>query len=276
MTGIILAALLCGQISSVKSASEVTIKIQTSQAESYHLVTKAQPLTVTAQGPTWLRVYTRIPWPAEDKGVKGYKLIMQENDVKEKFVTFETERSKVARLGSTRLSKWRSFYINVPPGENMYRFILWTAPADSVLLKFAYESPAQWSDIVPAEYGEKLQAVEDEKIINYYETTRSKPIMLEITGPQKLKIISRLAYAMDMNNEQVYSIVVKENSRIVKNSTFRAYRSETTSYQNRPDVVPSNPHSFYVNVKKGKHRFEITVGGSGTESAGLRCLVKQK
>jgi hypothetical protein len=239
-------------------------------------VTKAQPLTVTAQGPTWLRVYTRIPWPAEDKGVKGYKLIMQENDVKEKFVTFETERSKVARLGSTRLSKWRSFYINVPPGENMYRFILWTAPADSVLLKFAYESPAQWSDIVPAEYGEKLQAVEDEKIINYYETTRSKPIMLEITGPQKLKIISRLAYAMDMNNEQVYSIVVKENSRIVKNSTFRAYRSETTSYQNRPDVVPSNPHSFYVNVKKGKHRFEITVGGSGTESAGLRCLVKQK
>jgi hypothetical protein len=276
MTGLIWAALLCGQISGVKSASEVTIKIQTSQAEAYHLVTKAQPLTVTVQGPTWLRVYTRIPWSAENKGVMGYKLIMQENDLKEKFVMFETERSKVARLGSARLSKWRSFYINVPPGENVYRFIVWTAPADSVLLKFAYESPAQWSDIVPAEYGEKLQAVEEEKVINYYEATRSGPVALEITGPGKLKIVTRLTYAMDMNNEQVYSVVVKENGRIVKNSTFRAYRSETTSYQNRPDAVPSNPHSFYVNVKKGKHRFEISIGGSGAEKAGLRFLAKQK
>ena len=272
----LLLAIVLSQIKEVSPQSELKIKIQTTKEDIYYLITKNQPLTVKADGPTWIRVYTRIPLRADDRSIKTYKLILQENDLKEKFITMESERSKTAKLDKNRLTKWRSFYINVPKGTNSYRFLIWSSPSDSMLLKFAHEAPASWKDITPTDYSGKLEATEDEKIIDYYEATTSKPVVLEITGPQKLKIIARLNYSIAMANEQMYSVTAKENGKIMKNSTFRAYHSETTAYHDRKDIVPSNPHSFYLNLRKGKHRLEFFIGGAEATSVGLRFLVQQK
>lgn len=273
---ILAVVMLFAQIKGIDASGEIKVNIRTSRDETYQLLTKTRPLVINVDGPTWLRVYTRIPVRADEKGVKRYKLILQENDLKERFITLETERSRVARMADVRLSKWRSFYIRVPRGPNTYRVVIWTAPSDSVLARVAYEAPVKWQDIPPAAYNAKLQATEEEKVIDYFEATTARPVVVSITGPAKLKVITRLGYSPAMNDDQVYNVTVKDNDRIVKNSNFRAYRSETTAYHNRLDVVPSNPHSFYLTLKKGSHRLEFSIAGSQAEAAGFRFLVPRK
>lgn len=270
----LLLSLFFAQIISTSPQSEVKIKIQTFKEESYFLLTKSQPFEIKVSGPTWLRIYTRIPWSGDKKGTKLYKIILQEDEIKERFETFETEYSSVAHFDKMILSKWRSFYINVPEGSHTYRFIHWRAPSDTIFLRFTNESPGRWQDISALSYNAKLELIEDEKIIDYYELTPEKPVILEIEGPKKLKIISRLNLESNTQDERVYSITVKEKNKIIKSTHFRAYRSEVVHYKNHSEIIPSNPHNFFINVRKGVHRYEfILTGGTG---CGLRFLVETK
>lgn len=273
MINIILFFIL-NQVVNISPENEVRIKIQTLKEESYFVLTRKQPVEIKVSGPTWLRVYTRIPWTGEKKGTKLYKIILQEDDTRERFITLESEYSKVSRIDKIRLSKWRSFYINVPEGIHIYRFIHWRAPGDTIFLRFTNESPGKWQDITPLSYNTKLELVEDEKVINYYETTPEKPVILEIEGPKKLKIISRLNIKSGAQGEQVYSINIKEKGKTIKSTTYRAHPSETVHYNNRPGILPSNPHTIFLNVRKGIHRYEFYI--ENNNPCGLRFLIESK
>ncbi len=274
MNNILFVLLMFTQTINISPRSEAKIKIHTTKEESYVVLTKDQPLEIKASGPTWIRVYTRIPWYGEKKGAKVYKLILQEDGIKEKFVTQETEYSSIARLEKIRLSKWRSFYINVPAGLHTYRLIFWRAPVDTILLKFTNESPGKWQDITPLSYSAQLELVEDERILNYYELIPEKPVIIEIEGPKKLKVISRLNLVIPAQGEQMYSITIKEKSKVKKSTSFRAYSSETCYYKNRSDIVPSNPHTMFINIPKGIHRYEFVLNNNS--SCGLRFMVEAK
>ncbi len=274
MNSVLFILLMFAQTINIAPQSEAKIKIHTTKEESYIVLTKNQPLEIKASGPTWIRVYTRIPWYGEKKGTRVYKLILQEDDINEKFVTQETEYSSIARLENIRLSKWRSFYINVPAGLHTYRLIFWRAPVDTILLKFTNESPGKWQDITPLSYNSKLELVEDEKILNYYELIADKPVILEIEGPKKVKVISRLNIATSLQGEEIYSITVKEKNKVRKSTSFRAYSSQTCYYKNRSDIVPSNPHTMFINIPKGIHRYEFVVDNNN--SCGLRFMVEVK
>ncbi len=249
------------QVTDIVPQNEVKVKIQTLKQESYYILSKKQPVEIKVSGPTWLRVYTRIPWHGDRRGTKLYKLILQEDELKEKFITLESEYSKVAKVDNIRLSKWRSFYINVPAGTHTYRFIHWRAPSDTIFLRFTNEFPGRWQDIVPLSYNARFELVDGEKMVSYYESIQNNPVIMEIEGPKKLKIITRLNLKPGSQGEQIYSVVVREKGKTIKSVNFRAYPSETIHYINQPDIIPSNPHNFFLNVKKGIHRYEFHTEG---------------
>ena len=275
MFELVLFQLVIGQIKSTLPLPEIKVRIQTYQEDTYFLLGKDQPAEITVEGPTWIRVYTRIPWHEDWTGTKIYKIIQQTNGQQEKFITLESERSKVAKAGSIRLSKWRSFFINVPKGLNTYRFVHWASPADSILLKYAFETPGKWSDLTPSGYSSKLELTEDERIIEYYEATDLKPVVLEVAGPRKIKVIARLNFTMAMPEDQYFTVDIKEKGRSVKTKSFRARRSETTVYRNLREALPSDPHVFYLDVRKGVHRYELFLSGF-PGSAALRVQTGQK
>jgi hypothetical protein len=275
MFELIFFQLVLGQIKGIIPQAEIKVRIQTYQEDTYYLLAKDQPAEITVEGPTWIRVYTRIPWHEDWTGTKTYKIIQQTNGQQEKFISLESERSKVAKAGPIRLSKWRSFFINVPKGRNTYRFVHWASPTDSIFLKYAFETPGKWSDQSPSSYVSKLELTEDEKIIEYYEATDQKPVTLEVTGPRKIKIIARLNFTMTMPADQYFTIDLKEKGRSVKTKSFRAYRSETTVYRNLREAVPSNPQVFYFDVRKGTHRYELFLAGQ-VGSIALRIQAEQK
>jgi len=265
--------LLLGQLSGTSKSPEARIKIQVTQSESYYVLTKDNSLKFEVSGPTWVRVFTRIPWKKEFRGPRTYKMILVSDDANERFISKETENSKIAKIDGVSVSKWRSFYIRVPEGTHKYELLLWRAPVDTVFCKFSFEAPGKWIDLSPAEVASVLEIVEDEKIVKYYEVRPEKPLVVEIEGPLRIKVQSRANFKK-LDESGVYSVSVKSNGRLTKEVTYSAKPSETVYYRNRKELIPSVPDVFYLNFKKGKHRVEIRI--MGVESAAIRVQVPAK
>ncbi len=271
-----MALCLVSQLQEIEPYKKWEIEIVTKKAEEYLLLTKNQPIAFSVEGPTYLRVYTRIVWPKNNMGSEMYKLILQENEIEEKIMTMESEESNVTRDKKGRaLSKWRSFYIEVPEGQNRYKLTHWSSPQDTILVKFAYESPRRWEEIAATEYGSIIEAIEEERIIKYYELGKAGRVTVRITGPQRLRVIARLNYDEKMIGDQNYTIMVEEGGK-VENFAFKCYKSQMITYKDRKNLIPSNARSFHINVGAGTHTMRFGLSGTIAESAAIRFLVEEK
>jgi len=271
-----IALCLFSQIKEINPSKKWEVEIVTKQTEDYLLLTKNSPMTFSVEGPTYLRVYTRIFWPKDKMGSQIYKLILQENKVDENIITMESEESSVTRDKKGRpLSKWRSFYIEIPEGLNNYRLTHWSSPNDTILVKFAYESPRKWTEIQASEYGTTIEAIEEEKILKYYELKRNDNITLNINGPTRLRVISRLNYDEKMIGDQNYTIGIEDGGNSEK-FALKGYKSQIITYRDRKNIVPSSARSFHLNLKEGRHTLKFTLTGTIAESASLRFLVEEK
>jgi hypothetical protein len=268
--------LICvfSQIKDFSPDKKWDIEIVTKKTEQYSLLVKGEPITLTVEGPTYLRVYTRIPWSSDFKGSKIYKIILQDNIADEQIKTFESEKSAVTKDKFGRpLSKWRSFYLEVDEGMNTYKLMNWYSPNDTILVKVKYEAPKKWKDIPATNYNSILEAIESEKIVKYYGLTDKHEVTLGISGPARLKVVSRLSYTSMVAGEQNYTILVDDKGK-TDNYTIKCYKSETIRYKNRQDLVPSNARSFYINVNAGWHVLKFSLTGSIAKEAALRFQVE--
>jgi len=273
-----LLILLCvfSQIKNIEPDKKWEIEIITRKTQTYRLLTKKEPVTFTVEGPTYLRVYTRIFWPDASKNDQIYKIILQENETDERILTFETKISESTKdKKGHSISRWRSFYINVPDGINRYKLIHWSSPLDTILLKFAYESPKRWVDVPATEYNSILEVIEEEKIVKYYELKKDKELLLKLNGPVKLKVVSRLNYDETLLGKQTYTILVEDNGKET-DFPLKCYKSETITYKNRKEIVPSNGRNFYLNLDRGLHTLKFKLRGTVASSASLRFLIEER
>lgn len=275
MIKVLLIFMILGQIKSISPNKKLDIEIVTKKTETYTILTSQEPISITVEGPTYLRVYTRIPWPKENTGSEIYKIILQKNEMDEEIITFEAEVSQVTKdKTGGRLSKWRSFYIEVPEGSNTYNILHWASPNDTILLNFRYESPKEWQEMRATDYKSIIEAIEEEKIIKYYELEKDGGVKLEITGPTKLRVITRLNYDAKMLGEQNYTILVNDNGKEAKHS-LRCYKSEIIEYKDRKEIIPSNARNLYINIGSGRHVLTFTLSGTIAQSAAARFLVEE-
>jgi hypothetical protein len=276
MINLVMALCLVSQLQEVEPYKKWEIEIVTKKTDEYLLLTKNQPLSFSVEGPTYLRVYTRIIWPKANPGSEIYKIILQENEIEENIITLESEESRVTTDKKGRsLSKWRSFYIEVPEGLNRYKLTHWASSKDTILIKFAYESPRRWDEIPATEYGAVIEAIEEERIIKYYELKQDGAVTLRIKGPQRLRVITRLNYDERMIGDQNYTIMLERNG-VVEQFPLKCYKSQIITYKDRKNIVPSNARSFHVNLGDGTHTLTFKLAGTVAESAALRFLVEER
>jgi hypothetical protein len=258
---------------SLSTPEKAVIKIQTAVRDTYVVVTKDKPYTFVIEGPTWVRVYTRLPWKRDYGKSVRYKLILVKNNTDERFITRETELSKVAYIGTTRLSKWRSFYIQVPEGKHTYEIYIWRAPSDTVLVKLSYEPPQNFIDIAPERGFKPVEIIENEKIIKYYELSVQNPLKVKIEGPAKIKATIRVPLK-SLEEQATFTLFAKRDSKLIKESIFSAKPSDHSKFKEIKDAVPSTPSKMFIDIKKGEHIIEFSL--KGIERAFIRLQVQKK
>jgi hypothetical protein len=264
--------LLCSiaQIKTVAPQYPWNIEIVTKKTQEYFLLTRQEPISLTVKGPTYLRVYTRILIPDRTHSDYLYKLILGEGPLDERIISFTTTLSTVTTdKNGTVVSKWRSFYIDVPEGMNTYTLTHWDSPKDTILIRFAYESPQPWNIVPATEYKTMLETIEEERSTRYYELQKDDRVVVKATGPTRLRITARLNYDETLFGEQSFTLVAADNG---SENTFplKCYRSDVLHYQNRSDIVPSNARTIYLTIGDGTHTLIFSMYGSLAKSSALR------
>lgn len=270
---LILASVIqSGKIKFIEKGESVRITVVKKKELKYFLLKKDNPIAFEVEGPLFLRVYTRLIF---EKGVKDtgyYKIILQEDEERERIISKKTSPSNVAMLSNFKVGKWRSFLIEVPPGRHIYKLILWDSPLGNVAVKIKESAPPQWIEVSPLGSPEVLTSIENERIISYYLTHGENPLELKIEGPLKMKILVRVNFISGMGDETNFTLSVMLDGKEILRTPVRTYRSQVVYWREKKNVTPSKVEQFYIEIPEGIHTLSVKVLGSLAPSSCFRFL----
>jgi len=267
------AFLLIGEIAEAKGwnifspktdAEEVHITVS-GKKKTYYRLSPGNPLTIEVTGPKQLRVLSRLSEADVSSKNDEYTVHLLRDGDKTLDKTFSTSVSKEAHLSrkkSARVGIGRNWTLRVPSGKHTYTFSV--DEGNTVYVRFFTKpvkkkkkvsrvplTPTTYDAVVPLHYREKE--------LNYYRAAAGKPVTLEVYGPTKIKVLSRLEFEPRMKGDKTYRVQVVENGDVVRTVQVNATKSEVTKYANKTDKVPAKGESFFLEVPKGKHTYEFRV-----------------
>lgn len=238
----------------------------------YFLLEEGRYAEFEAEGPAFLRIYTRLVYEGIEPGPATYKMILSRDEEEERIIRKETEPSPQSRYKGVPVGKWRSIWVEVPPGKHRYQLFLLSAPSGKVAVRVVPAHPPRWTEVLPLDAPQEMKAVEDERVVTYYRVAPGAPLRVRVTGPVRLKIIARLNFSPEMGDEATFALSIREGGKEVRRESFSTYRSQVVRYENAPDLVPSRAESLYLQVPEGAHTYEVTLLGTFAPSAAVRVL----
>ncbi len=162
----------------------------------------------------------------------------------------------------------------MPSGTVNYKLTMLEAKSDTVAVRFSFEKPLDYKKIAPVSPYNELQYVENEKTTNYYQITSAEPIKVRVDGPVMLKATSRLNYDNTLEGKQNFTVSAIVSGKEWLNKAFRVAKSQSGQYKNMPDIIPSNPVDFFVNVPPGSYIIELNIKGTLAKNACMSLYSK--
>jgi hypothetical protein len=233
----------------------------------YYLLTSGAPLEFQVDGPTWLRVYTRLWWPQSGTDRERYRVSLWQEDVARP-IEYEAGLSPSSfGPGRKKLGQWRSFFVQVPPGANHYRLVLDQARSDTVGVRFAFQSPRPWQSAgLPTR---ALELVEGRDTVTFHEAPARQPVSLSVEGPCRVRLRARLSFTPELLGEQGFVLSVSEKKNTLVRRAFRVSRSPSAVYANASGLAPSTERTVRFNLGAGRHELSLLISGTMARTGAL-------
>lgn len=265
-----------------KASSPIKVMVMGKRLNYYPLV-KGSEILVTVEGPTRLRVISRIEFGKDVGGEKSYYLrALREDNKKEKFRRVSTASSSavLADNPAVRLGVSRSAYIKVPAGKHTYRFYVGSKAAYRLYLRFyerkaSVDTGAENVAFAPSKFTTSVPIVVKEEEIIYYRIGGKDSLKFSIIGPTTLKVISRLEFDPSMIAEQKFRIRVLEDGEEKHVYPLRSKPSEVAEYRELTTKIAGSGSKFFIEVPRGKHEYDFEVLDNGRNVL-LRFFIPRK
>jgi hypothetical protein len=249
---------------------------------SYYPLEKKESVTVTVQGPTTLRVLTRIEF-GKSGGEKRYYLRYEREDGKKAVFRRSSTASSSAVLVSdnkVRLANSRSVFIKVPEGKHTYRFYVGSKASYKLYLRFYERGTEIASDVKnvafsPTRFTAAVPVVVKEEEVTYYRLGTQDSIRIALIGPTTIQVLSRLEFDPTMITDQKFRIRVLEDGKEKQVFPLRSKPSEAAEYRGTSAKVLGRGAKFFIEVPKGKHEYRFEIVDNG-RSALLRFFIPRK
>jgi len=245
----------------------------------YYPVTSEQTVLVEVVGPRKLRIATRLGFTPGMVGRTSYRVQVLEEEEVIKVYSTSTEKSSLTFVGSMTLpGKKRYFQLKVPKGKHRHEFRLSSSVTGTVYLRFYQEAEKEKPKYVsyrPVGYKKVLNTVISQKIGRYFMATEKDPVVLQVIGPTKLKIIVRGNVKSFDAKKIEFKIVVLENGREIKRVSAKRGKS-TSFYPDEKKLFPTSSKSFYLEVPDGEHTYRFYMLKSEAKSVSLRFYIPQE
>lgn len=265
-----------------KSPSPVGVLVMGKRL-SYYPLKKGDEILLTIEGPTQLRVLSRIEFGMETGGEKSYYLRYEsKNGQKGKFrrVTTASHTAVLADNPSVHLGTSRSVYVKVPSGKHTYRFYVGSKSSYRLYLRFyerksSVETKSDHLAFAPSRFDQAVTLIVNEEEITYYRAGGQDSLELSVIGPTTIKVLSRLEFDPSMFADQKFRIQVWEDGAVKHIYPLRSKPSEVAEYHDISEKVVGKGARFFIEVPRGKHEYRFEVLDNG-RTALLRFFIPRK
>jgi len=230
---------------------------------NYFRITREQPLVVSIDGPARLRLTSRADLSGRKGSSAEYALRAMEGDRELERQKTETSRSAQVRgpAKGDKLGKSRRMVVEVPGGHHEIRLAL--EGLDAVFVRLHLAAPLRGNGpvvtLAPVDAARSVTMVEGQKAIPYHSIRVGKPVRFQLVGPTMLEMVTRLDFDSSMRGSHTYRLAIDEGSRRVREIEFRTTRSNTASYSNLKDRIPSKFDLLRVPFDQGRHEISVVL-----------------
>jgi hypothetical protein len=263
---------LASEVKVAAGAKSVDVSVIRRVNVAYHPVTKQAPLEFDVEGPCWLRIYTRLWWPAGADGLLKYGLSLWQDDV-ERPVSFETGLSTSSfGPGGRKLGEWRSFFIQVPQGSIHFRLAVTSGVAETVGVRFALQAPQPGRPVaIPGARG--LVLADGRDTSRLWELKTGQATAIELIGPCRVRVHTRLSFDPGLVGAQNFVVAVREGKSLLVRTNLKAARSPSATYVNEPGLIPSSERTVKFNLPAGRHQLTLMLSGTLAKSGAVAVEV---
>jgi hypothetical protein len=257
--------------------------ISSDKSRSYYSLDTKMVSVITLQGPGILRVITRGRFaPNEDDDIR-YEILYAIDGGEQQHVQFSNvERSKKATYKDGSLgvpSQLEDFEINLGRGNHSIEFLL-KENGIPVATRYKFtptrEKKLEWIRFSPLPPCEPVNLITREETVNYYRFSMKKPLKVEINGPTRLRVLTRVENHLHMKGRIQYRVQVKENNKVINTYQLSSRRSEVTVYEDDNTLIPGKGCEFVIEVPKGNHTYEILSLDQDKNTVLGRLLIPKK
>jgi hypothetical protein len=216
---------------------------------TYYRFSDSDPLSFSIDGPTRVKILTRVRIPNE-AGTVDYSVDVARDGYPMETVDKEAYPKEGAFYVSSdqfRPGVIRRIYIDVPTGRHGYEL---TAVGGVVVDARVFESTAAKPSLVSL-----APRTFDSVETLHYLVKKGKPVVLDVVGPTTVKVNTRLLYDSTMLGDQTYVIGVAEAGSPESLYRVDAEPSQTVVCRDRSDVIPGELRYFTLEIPKGAHAY---------------------
>ena len=263
---------LAGEVKVTSGAKPVDVNVVRRVNVAYYPVTKQAPLEFDVQGPSWLRIYTRLWWPAGADGLLKYGLSLWQDDV-ERPASFETGLSTSSfGPGGRKVGEWRSFFAQVPEGSTHFRLAITSGAAETVGVRLALQAPQPGRPVaIPG--ARELVLADGRDTSRLQELKTGQPATIEVTGPCHVRVHARLSFEPGLPGAQNFVVTVREGKSVLVRRNMKAARSPSAAYLNDPGLIPSTERTLKLTLPSGRHELSLILSGTLAKSAAVAVQV---
>ncbi len=108
----------------------------------------------------------------------------------------------------------------------------------------------------------------------YHLVTKAEPLNLEVAGPAKIDLVTRLLLPKGASGAYDYTIVATDQGKIVK--TYKTSAGPSDATIENDDAVPGKSRKCTVNVPEGDHTLNFTLNAEKADRCALRFMLSGK
>jgi len=215
-------------------------------------------------GPARIKLIARYPSPKKTRKSQAFSYSVQIDDQEPMRIQhrYKVERSiRSVQHPNHYYTFSGEYFFNIGDGDHTLRF---TAKEDQkypVLLRVIkkdFETSIQGKrEIQPMVFQANRKVVVEGKEVSYYDLSHDRPLQLEIHGPKRLRVLSRLVFDPKMGDEESYRVRVRSGNKVLGTYFMSTEQSSLATIQAMEDKVPGKWRTCEIEIPKGKQVISI-------------------